>query len=109
MVTVLNLDTEVSMCLDEGAIDYIAKPFSNLVLRARVRAVLQNRRHMDTVEDVSPTYRPRKDLTGLVDLYFYELTLPSQRAAGENAGSGRASNARRHRLDCSGNSWIGPA
>jgi CheY-like chemotaxis protein len=46
MVTALNLDAQVSMCLESGAIDHIAKPFSNLVVRARVRAVLQNRRTM---------------------------------------------------------------
>jgi DNA-binding response OmpR family regulator len=103
MVTVLNLDTQVSMCLDEGAIDYIAKPFSNLVVRARVRAVLQNRGPM---EYPLRTYRPRKHLTGLVDLCFYELTVPSQRATGENAGSGHALDGRCHHLDCSGNSWI---
>jgi DNA-binding response OmpR family regulator len=82
MVTALNLDTQVSMCLDEGAIDHIAKPFSNVVVRARVRAVLQNRRPTATVERPLPTYRPRRHLTGLprrhltglVDLYFYELT-----------------------------------
>ena len=77
MVTVLDLETQVSMCLDEGAIDYIAKPFSNLVVRARVRAALRNRGHTATVGYPSPTYRPRKNLTGLVDLYFYELTASS--------------------------------
>ena len=41
MVTALNFDTQVSMCVDQGAIDHIAKPFSNLVVRARVRAVLR--------------------------------------------------------------------
>ena len=40
MVTVLNQDSQVSICLDEGAIDHIPKPFSNLVVRARVRAAL---------------------------------------------------------------------
>jgi CheY-like chemotaxis protein len=82
MVTALNLDTQVSMCLDQGAIDHVAKPFSNLVVRARVRAGLQNRRPMATVEYPLPAYQPRKQLTGLprkqptglVDLYFYELT-----------------------------------
>ena len=108
MVTVLNLDTQVSMCLDEGAIDYIAKPFSNLVVRARVRAALRNRRHMATLGDSPSTYRPRKLPAGLVDLYCYELTAPSQRAADANAGSGHASNARRRHLDCSGNSRIEP-
>jgi CheY-like chemotaxis protein len=46
VVTALNRDTQVSMCLESGAIDHIAKPFSNLAVRARVRAVLQNRRAM---------------------------------------------------------------
>jgi DNA-binding response OmpR family regulator len=71
------------MCLDGGAIDHIAKPFSSLVVRARVRAVLQNREPMATVEDPLPTYQPRKHLTGLprkhltglVDLYYYELSV----------------------------------
>ncbi|MGA2062934.1 MAG: response regulator [Thermoguttaceae bacterium] len=41
MITVLNLDTQISICLDEGAIDHIPKPFSNMVVRARVRAALR--------------------------------------------------------------------
>jgi CheY-like chemotaxis protein/MinD-like ATPase involved in chromosome partitioning or flagellar assembly len=41
MVTALNLDTQISICLDEGAIDHIPKPFSNIVVRARVRAALR--------------------------------------------------------------------
>ncbi|MGD0897411.1 MAG: response regulator [Thermoguttaceae bacterium] len=83
MVTALNLDTQVSMCLESGAIDHITKPFSHLVVRARVRAALQNREPMAAVEHPLPTYQPRKHLTGLprkhltglVDLYFYELTV----------------------------------
>ena len=46
MVTALNMDSQISLCLDGGAIDHIVKPFSGLVVRARVRAVLQNRRAM---------------------------------------------------------------
>jgi CheY-like chemotaxis protein len=42
MVTALNMDEQVSACFDEGASDYIPKPFSYLVVRARVRAVLHN-------------------------------------------------------------------
>ena len=42
MVTVLNMETQVSACLDEGAIDHIPKPFSNLVVRSRIRAVLRH-------------------------------------------------------------------
>jgi CheY-like chemotaxis protein/MinD-like ATPase involved in chromosome partitioning or flagellar assembly len=43
MVTALNMDSQVSLCLDGGAIDHISKPFSGLVVRARVRAALRNR------------------------------------------------------------------
>jgi DNA-binding response OmpR family regulator len=46
MVTVLDRDAKVSQCLNEGAIDHIAKPISNLMVRARVRAVLQKCRAM---------------------------------------------------------------
>ena len=42
MVTALNLDSQISLCLDGGAIDHIVKPFSGLVVRARVRAALRN-------------------------------------------------------------------
>jgi DNA-binding response OmpR family regulator len=83
MTTALDLDTQVSMCLDEGAIDHIAKPFSNTVVRARVRAALRNRAPTTTVEHPSPPRRPtthhaglpRNHLTGLADLYFYELSV----------------------------------
>ena len=43
MVTALNMDSQISLCLDGGAIDHIVKPFSGLVVRARVRAALHNR------------------------------------------------------------------
>jgi pilus assembly protein CpaE len=43
MVTALNMDSQISLCLDGGAIDHIVKPFSGLVIRARVRAALRNR------------------------------------------------------------------
>jgi pilus assembly protein CpaE len=42
MVTALNMDSQISQCLDGGAIDHIVKPFSGLVVRARVRAALRN-------------------------------------------------------------------
>jgi CheY-like chemotaxis protein/MinD-like ATPase involved in chromosome partitioning or flagellar assembly len=41
VVSALNLDTQVTICLDEGAIDHIAKPYSNIVVRARIRAALR--------------------------------------------------------------------
>jgi len=43
MVTILNMESQISVCLDGGAIDHIVKPFSGLVVRARVRAALRNR------------------------------------------------------------------
>jgi CheY-like chemotaxis protein len=43
MVTALNMDSQISLSLDGGAIDHIVKPFSGLVVRARVRAALRNR------------------------------------------------------------------
>ncbi len=43
MVTALNLDTQVSVCLDDGAVDHICKPFSSMVVRSRVRAALRSR------------------------------------------------------------------
>ncbi|QDU95875.1 Transcriptional regulatory protein AfsQ1 [Lignipirellula cremea] len=41
MLTALNTDTQVSECLNAGAMDYIIKPFSNMVLRAKVKAALR--------------------------------------------------------------------
>ena len=49
MVTALNMDSQISLCLDAGAIDHIIKPFSGLVVRARVRAALCNRAAEETV------------------------------------------------------------
>jgi DNA-binding response OmpR family regulator len=43
MFTALKQELQISEFLDAGAIDHIAKPFSAMVLRARVRAVLRDR------------------------------------------------------------------
>ena len=43
VITALNLDTQISACLDDGAVDHICKPFSSMVVRSRVRAALRNR------------------------------------------------------------------
>jgi len=43
MVTALNSDTQVFVCLNDGAVDHICKPFSSMVVRARVRAALRSR------------------------------------------------------------------
>lgn len=43
MVTALNTDSQISTCLDHGAVDHIVKPFSNVVVRARVRSALREK------------------------------------------------------------------
>jgi DNA-binding response OmpR family regulator len=43
MVTALHADSQISVCLDDGAVDHICKPVSGVVLRSRVRAALRNR------------------------------------------------------------------
>ncbi|MBN2217940.1 MAG: response regulator [Pirellulales bacterium] len=43
MVTALDSDEQVAVCLDDGAADHIGKPFSSMVLRSRVRAALRDR------------------------------------------------------------------
>jgi DNA-binding response OmpR family regulator len=43
MITALSKDVQISACLNDGAMDYICKPFSNLVMRARVFAALCTR------------------------------------------------------------------
>ncbi len=63
VVSALNLDTQVTICLDEGAIDHIAKPFSNLVVRARVRAAL--RAHLSDSETTLHS-TPRGKVLGFI-------------------------------------------
>jgi CheY-like chemotaxis protein/MinD-like ATPase involved in chromosome partitioning or flagellar assembly len=41
MVTSLNMDSQIALCLNEGAADHITKPFSRVVVRARVRAAIR--------------------------------------------------------------------
>ena len=42
MVTALNTESQIAICLDYGAVDHVVKPFSNMVVRARVRAALRS-------------------------------------------------------------------
>jgi DNA-binding response OmpR family regulator len=42
MVTAMNGDSQVATCLDNGAVDHVVKPFSNVVVRARVHAALRS-------------------------------------------------------------------
>jgi CheY-like chemotaxis protein len=58
MVTALNLDAQVSVCLDGGAVDHICKPFSGIVVRSRVRAALRSRAF--AAGDKPPAAKPGK-------------------------------------------------
>jgi DNA-binding response OmpR family regulator len=42
MVTAVNTDTQIAVSLDNGAVDHVVKPFSHMVVRARVRAALRS-------------------------------------------------------------------
>ena len=43
IITALTGEADVATSLDEGAIDHITKPFSELIVKTRVRAALRNR------------------------------------------------------------------
>lgn len=43
IITALSGEADVATSLDEGAIDHITKPFSELIVKTRVRAALRNR------------------------------------------------------------------
>jgi len=63
MVTALNLDTQISTCLDDGAVDHIGKPFSGMVVRSRVRAALRSRgSHILAAEETPPPAKEGKVL-----------------------------------------------
>lgn len=59
MLTALNTDTQITECLDAGASDYITKPFSNMILRARVRNALKRSSGEKSQEDATGAVRPR--------------------------------------------------
>lgn len=43
IITALTAESDVATSLEEGAVDHISKPFSELIVRSRVRAALRNR------------------------------------------------------------------
>lgn len=49
ILTVNDMETDIVAGLESGADDYITKPFSLAVLRARVNAVLRRNEHADSV------------------------------------------------------------
>ena len=54
IVTALTAEADVATSLDEGAVDHISKPFSELIVRARVRAALRNRAAAAARDGTSP-------------------------------------------------------
>jgi diguanylate cyclase (GGDEF)-like protein len=54
-ITALNKEAHEERGLEVGAIDYITKPFSPLIVRARVRNHLQLKRYQDILENLSTT------------------------------------------------------
>lgn len=42
MVTALNTESQISACLDLGAVDHVVKPYSSVIIRARVRSALRS-------------------------------------------------------------------
>lgn len=42
MVTALNTETQIAASLDNGAVDHIVKPYSGMIVRARVRTALRS-------------------------------------------------------------------
>jgi CheY-like chemotaxis protein/MinD-like ATPase involved in chromosome partitioning or flagellar assembly len=56
MVTALNTETQIAMCLDNGAVDHVLKPFSNTVVRARVRAALRSYDAIQSTNEWGPDH-----------------------------------------------------
>ena len=50
MITARDMEIDQVMCLESGADDYIAKPFSLAVLKARIAALLRRRGHAAVTE-----------------------------------------------------------
>ncbi len=53
MITARDMEIDQVMCLESGADDYIAKPFSLAVLKARIAALLRRRRSEDTPQHLT--------------------------------------------------------
>jgi CheY-like chemotaxis protein len=54
IITALTSEADVATSLDEGAIDHISKPFSELIVKTRVRAALRNRTGPAAAESPAP-------------------------------------------------------
>lgn len=70
LVTAADDDENVALGLDLGALDYIIKPYSSVVMLARVRAVLREKERQDLLEKWATT----DPLTSLLNRrHFFEL------------------------------------
>lgn len=58
MLTALNTDMQITECLNVGATDYVTKPFSTMVLRAKVRAALRTPSAPAEPESAVPSTTP---------------------------------------------------
>lgn len=70
-VTAMKCATDEARGLDIGAIDYIIRPFSPAIVRARVRNHLELKRHRDFLENLSAT----DGLTGIPNRRHFEQIL----------------------------------
>ncbi|MCP4701155.1 MAG: response regulator [Gammaproteobacteria bacterium] len=51
-ITVLGKEEDEALGFEVGAVDYVAKPFSPVIVRARVQTHLELKRHRDELEDL---------------------------------------------------------
>ena len=66
MITALNQDLQISSCLDAGAVDHIIKPFSPVVVQARVRAALRAAQHSRAAASPNAQGSKRGKLIGFI-------------------------------------------
>lgn len=67
MLTANDLEMDIVAGLEQGADDYITKPFSLAVLRARVAAQLRRQRHMESGRKVADASHIKK--SSIVEIY----------------------------------------
>ena len=53
IVTAMSMDSTIAICLDRGAVDFVSKPVSPLVIRARVRGALNRSQRLPDMPPVS--------------------------------------------------------
>jgi class 3 adenylate cyclase len=59
MISALNEIDSVVRCIEAGAVDYLAKPFNPILLRARVNSSLEKKRLMDEIATWNKTLEQR--------------------------------------------------